>query len=136
MRGGLIALLLSLLQLTNALRLPAAAAARPLRTRTTGPLRMQADGPAGFDEGVELVSSTDNASAEKPPAPTGMQTFYDDEAGMPDIPAKPAVSDAMRQCLLNEQRGLGADANSSNPFLLVFGGVGIFVVLGAIAVNI
>ena len=38
--------------------------------------------------------------------------------------------------LINESRGLGADPNQKNPFLLVFAGVGVFVVLGALAVNI
>jgi len=37
---------------------------------------------------------------------------------------------------INEQRGLGADSNSQNPFLYVFAGVGIFVLLGAVAVNL
>ena len=41
----------------------------------------------------------------------------------------------MRARLLKEQQGLGADSNSKNPFLLVFAGVGVFVILGALAVN-
>ena len=41
----------------------------------------------------------------------------------------------MRERLINESRGLGADPNQKNPFLFVFAGVGVFVLLGAAAVN-
>ena len=51
-------------------------------------------------------------------------------------PKQPEISNAMRERLINESRGLGADPGSKNPFLLVFFGVGVFVVLGALAVNI
>mmetsp|Transcript_44283 Transcript_44283/g.88488 ORF Transcript_44283/g.88488 Transcript_44283/m.88488 type:complete len:126 (-) Transcript_44283:317-694(-) len=68
-------------------------------------------------------------------APEGYATFYDDEKDDAVLAKKPPISDAMRKKLLNEQRGIGADPNSKNPFLFVFAGVGIFVVLGALAVN-
>mgnify|MGYP007078186544 CR=1 FL=1 len=58
--------------------------------------------------------------------------FYDDDK---PIIEKPPVSNAMRERLINEARGVGADPNSKSPFLPVFFGVGVFVVLGALAVN-
>ncbi|KAL3908659.1 MAG: hypothetical protein SGPRY_009711 [Prymnesium sp.] len=63
----------------------------------------------------------------------GYQTFYDDERD--SAPKKQGLSDDMKKRLLKEQRGLGADANSKNPFLFVFAGVGVFVLLGALAVS-
>ena len=48
---------------------------------------------------------------------------------------KPTLSNTMRDKLIAEGRGLGADPNQKNPFLAVFGGVGVFVVLGALAIN-
>jgi hypothetical protein len=69
------------------------------------------------------------------PAKPGTADFYDDEMEDPVLMAKPAISDDMRKRLLNEQRGLGADSGSKNPFLAVFLGVGVFVLLGAVAVN-
>ena len=65
----------------------------------------------------------------------GYETFYDDEKEDAVLAAKPPISDSMRARLLKEQQGLGADSNSKNPFLLVFAGVGVFVILGALAVN-
>lgn len=66
--------------------------------------------------------------------PVGMQgSFYDDEVD--PTPKKPALSNEMRQRLLREQQSLGADANTKNPFLFVFAGVGAFVLLGALAIN-
>jgi hypothetical protein len=62
--------------------------------------------------------------------PDGYTTFYDDEY---EPPKKPPLSSDMRKRLLNESRSLGADANSKNPFLQVFVGVFIFVVLGYLA---
>ena len=60
------------------------------------------------------------------------QTVYDDEAKFVE---KPPISSEMRAKLIKGQQQLGSDPNSQNPFLYVFGGVGVFVVLGAIAVN-
>ena len=48
---------------------------------------------------------------------------------------QPQISNAMRDKLINESRGLGADPGAKNPFLPVFFGVGVFVMLGALAVN-
>ena len=45
------------------------------------------------------------------------------------------LSQTMKDRLIAESRGLGADPNSKNPFLPVFFGVGVFVTLGALAVN-
>ena len=41
----------------------------------------------------------------------------------------------MKERLIRESAGLGADSNQKNPFLPVFFGVGVFVLLGALAVN-
>jgi hypothetical protein len=41
----------------------------------------------------------------------------------------------MKERLIRESAGLGADPNQKNPFLPVFFGVGVFVLLGALAVN-
>jgi len=66
--------------------------------------------------------------------------LYDDE--IEDTPIvykdgqqKPGISTSMRDRLINESRGLGADPNAKNPFLYAFGAVGVFVVLGALAIN-
>ena len=40
-----------------------------------------------------------------------------------------------RPSAADESRGLGADPNQKNPFLAVFAGVGVFVVLGFLATN-
>lgn len=79
-------------------------------------------------------------SEEATPEQAGYSTFYDDESGdqpikYADGTKKPEISNSMREKLINESRGLGADPGAKNPFLLVFGGVGVFVVLGALAVN-
>jgi hypothetical protein len=84
---------------------------------------------------VQLSRALPMMQAEQPPE-EGYQTFYDDEKEDKVLKAKPAISDSMRKRLINEQRGLGADSNSQNPFLYVFAGVGIFVLLGAVAVNL
>ena len=55
---------------------------------------------------------------------------YDDESEQDD---GPQFSDAMRQKMINESRGLGGDPNQKNPFLLVFAGIGLFVLAGAIS---
>lgn len=55
---------------------------------------------------------------------------YDDESEQDD---GPKFSDAMRQKMINESRGLGGDPNQKNPFLLVFAGFGLFVLAGALA---
>ncbi|KAL1521926.1 hypothetical protein AB1Y20_021574 [Prymnesium parvum] len=103
----------------------------PIAPLARGIILMQAgDSPEGKpSEAVEVGEAT-----EAKPQTGGYETFYDDEKDT--APEKPALSDAMRQRLLNEQRGLGADANSKNPFLLVFAGVGVFVLLGALAVSL
>ena len=62
----------------------------------------------------------------------GYSTVYDDE--VPED-TKPPVSSSMRDRLIKEQRSMGADPNSGSPFLGVFGAVGVFVILGALAVN-
>ena len=65
-------------------------------------------------------------------APSAYKTVYDDE--MPPLDT-PQISEAMKQKLIRGQRSLGADPNSGSPFLLVFGAVGVFVILGFLAVN-
>ena len=105
------------------------AAARPsltVRTRTITAVE------SWYDSGIRLVSEE--------ATPAGYQTFYDDESGNDPIKyadgtRKPEISTSMREKLINESRGLGADPGAKNPFLFVFGGVGVFVLLGALAVN-
>ena len=66
--------------------------------------------------------------------PTGYTTVYDDEVDT--APKKEELSATMRERLINESRGLGADPNQKNPFLNVFAAVGVFVVLGFVATNL
>jgi hypothetical protein len=75
--------------------------------------------------------SYDDAASEE--AASGYEEFYDDEKPMVE---KPPISAEMREKLLKGQQVLGSDPNRKNPFLLVFAGVGLFVILGAIAVNL
>jgi len=122
---GLACIFLAL-SLGDAFRLTAApspAVRAPLRRIATV---MQAEPPPAQSE------------SEQPLAPAeseGYATFYDDEKEDEVLQAKPQLSNTMRERLIKEQRGLGADPNAGNPFLLVFGGVGVFVILGALAVN-
>ena len=94
---------------------------------------------------ARAITAAEDGDAVKPeeatPGQAGYQTVYDDESD-PDAPIKyadgtkkPDISNSMREKLIKESRGLGADPGAKNPFLLVFGGVGVFVVLGALAVN-
>ena len=88
---------------------------------------------------MQTEPNEEPAKQEMPAAPSesdGYTTFYDDEREDKVLAAKPQISDSMRQRLINEQRAIGADPNSKNPLLLVFGGVGVFVLLGALAVNL
>jgi hypothetical protein len=106
------------------------AAARPSLTPRVGTISAV---ESWYDSGTRLTSEQ-----AKPAA--GYQTYYDDETGdepikYADGSKKPEISSSMRERLINESRGLGADPSAKNPFLLVFGGVGVFVVLGALAVN-
>lgn len=89
----------------------------------------------GMEEGVESLSEKTAAPMEDAPQ-GGYETFYDDEKEDAVLKQKEGISNAMRERLLNESRGLGADANSKNPFLPVFFGFGVFVLLGALAVNL
>jgi hypothetical protein len=86
-------------------------------------LTMQESSP----EGDETRSSPE--ATPQPAPPKG--DFYDDERVDAVLASKPEISNSMREKLINESRGLGADPNAQNPFLYVFGAVGIFVVLGA-----
>jgi hypothetical protein len=118
--------------LANALQL-GCSGAKTLRAHTTTmnlprrtTLVMQEQKPEG-DAASDAVA---------PKADTdGYETFYDDEREDAVMAAKPGISDDMRKRLINEQRGLGADPNAKNPFIFVVGGVGVFVILGALAVN-
>lgn len=89
--------------------------------------------PADFDPATAKVAGTYKASSDgalyDDQIPEGAEVVY--TSGQ----KKPGLSDNMRKRLLSEQRGIGADPNSKNPFLLVFAGVGVFVVLGSLAVN-
>merc|ERR1719203_2197610 len=59
-------------------------------------------------------------------------TLYDDEA---TTFKSRDISDNMRARLIKEQQGIGTDPNQKSPFLAVFAGVGVFIVLGALSVN-
>jgi hypothetical protein len=92
---------------------------------------MEDGGDAGGDHGGSAAAAdTSDGLAEV--AATSSGAMYDDD--MPEL--GPGISDSMKERLIKESRGLGADPNSKNPFLLVFVGVGVFVLLGAVAVNI
>jgi len=126
MHAGALLVVISLLQATTALQLTTArrpAAAQFHLAARSLPI-MQAEG--GSDKPSEV--SAEGSDAELPAG-----DFYDDEKPMVE---KPALSNSMRDRLINESRGLGADPNSKNPFLPVFLGVGVFVILGALAVNL
>lgn len=96
-------------------------------------------------ESSDSPGAPEEATPAAPQQEGGYQTFYDDETGA-DQPIvyknadgtttqKPEISNSMRDRLINESRGLGADPNQKSPFLLVFAGFGVFVILGALAVN-
>ena len=93
------------------------------------------DGVKLADVGVEdgarlhLVIKLTSATA---PAADAAGNVYDDAA--PPPPRDP-LSKTMKERLIRESAGLGADPNQKNPFLPVFFGVGVFVLLGALAVN-
>merc|ERR1719453_3046126 len=105
---------------------PEAAAEAPLP-----PGWEEAKAPDGRPYYYQTGSSATQWNRPTTTASTG-GALYDDE--IPES-TKPPVSEAMRQRLINESRGLGSDPNQSNPFLAVFFGFGVFVVLGFIAVN-
>ena len=56
--------------------------------------------------------------------------LYDDE--IPDVAPKEMLSDNMRNRLLNEAKGMGADYNTATPNYILYVGlaVGVLVVLG------
>lgn len=88
--------------------------------------------PEGFDPAVAKSAGVYQAKSTD---------LYDDEIGegpitYSDGTKKAELSSTMRDKLINESRGLGADPNQKNPFLPVFFGVGVFVILGALAVNL
>ena len=89
--------------------------------------------PADFDPSLAKDSGMYKGTADD-------GALYDDEISdaqvtYTDGTKKPEISNAMRDRLINESRGLGADPNQKNPFLFVFAGVGVFVLLGAVAIN-
>jgi len=90
--------------------------------------------PADFDP-----TTAKAAGAYKEPSSGAL---YDDEIPEGDQVVytsgqkKPTLSNTMREKMIAESRGLGADPGAKNPFLGVFAGVGVFVVLGALAVNL
>lgn len=82
-----------------------------------------------WDPPKEMIKEMVAILEEQAPTTDGAGNFYDEDNPLP----KKEISDAMRKRLLNEQRAIGADSGSKNPFLLVFGAVGVFVVLGYFA---
>ena len=80
-----------------------------------------------------LAQETKETTWQKPgtaPAKDSAGNVYDDESEQDD---GPDFSSAMKQKMINEAGGLGADPNKKNPFLLVFFGIGVFVVAGALS---
>jgi hypothetical protein len=60
--------------------------------------------------------------------PTKDSTFYDDEVDL--TPAKPALSDSMRDRLLREaSTGLDSDSKQTNVLLYIIGAVFVLVLL-------
>lgn len=95
------------------------ASPKPLRVLdTTG------DARAGFP------TMSDKGDEVKKPVPDEKGNVYDDESPQDD---GTNLSDQMKQKMVDESRDLGGDPMSKNPFLKVFIGVGIFVLLGAVA---
>ena len=83
--------------------------------------------------GIRRIQETKETTWQRPgtaPKADAAGNVYDDESEQDD---GPQFSDTMRQKMINESRGLGADPNKQNPFLGVFAGFGIFVLLGALA---
>lgn len=110
----------------QAFRVPAPAV--PLKVRSPS-LRMQeAEPPAEPEDARAAYDAAVKAEGEM----AAGSTLFDDEKPFVE---KPPISSEMRAKLLKGQQALGSDPNSQNPFLYVFGGVGVFVILGAIAVN-
>ena len=91
------------LSTTEALRITPSAA-KPLHITRARPLFMQAEPPAP----EEAPATTNQAPSES----DGYQTYYDDERAPPK---QPEISNSMRERLINESRGLGADPGSKNP---------------------
>ena len=150
-------LLCALVASANALLLPVRTPSGPALVQRTRPTFMQAEPPT---EGV--VGDPEGATEMAPDEKDGYQTYYDDEKVLPMPPLirvyfstryffaplthasslalqapvpQTELSQTMKDRLIAESRGLGADPNSKNPFLPVFFGVGVFVTLGALAVN-
>ena len=91
------------------------------------------DKPADFDPTTSKAAGAYKASSDG--------ALYDDEIPEGDKivytsgQKKPELSSTMRDKMIAESRGLGADPNAKNPFGVVFIGVGVFVCLGAVAIN-
>ena len=82
---------------------------------------------------ASLAQETKETTWQKPgtaPTKDSAGNVYDDESEQDD---GPDFSSAMKQKMINEAGGLGADPNKKNPFLLVFFGIGVFVVAGALS---
>merc|ERR1712129_465482 len=106
--------------------------------------QMRRAGVAGAPEGWATATDdegstyywnkeTKETTWQKPgtaPTKDSAGNVYDDESEQDD---GPDFSSAMKQKMINEAGGLGADPNKKNPFLLVFFGIGVFVVAGALS---
>lgn len=139
---------LVLLLATVASGLQLVAPVRPALVRgaaRSSALRMQEDTPAaalpdGWKEykdpesGDTYYSDGKITSWEKPGVEGGVGYKVPDAALEKEIKAERQLSQTMKDKMIAESRGLGADPNQKNPFLPVFIGVGVFVVLGAISV--
>jgi len=89
--------------------------------------------PADYDPATAKAAGTYKGSSDgalyDDEIPEGTEVVY--TSGQ----KKPQLSNTMREKMIAESRGLGADPGAKNPFGAVFIGVGVFVVLGFLASN-
>ena len=108
----------------------------PMQARTLQLTHVSCRTPAAALSHTHLcgcAQETKETTWQKPgtaPAKDSAGNVYDDESEQDD---GPDFSSAMKQKMINEAGGLGADPNKKNPFLLVFFGIGVFVVAGALS---
>ena len=101
-------------------------------------------GASTYEKPADFDPATAKAVTEKYQAKGGDDGALYDDMVPEDVQvvykqtgqAKPQLSQTMKDKMIAESRGLGADPNQKNPFLGVFAGMGVFVVLGAIAINL
>ena len=99
----------------------------------------QVEGAEGLPGGVDMKLTEKEVAAFRRRFlggnKDGMGTLTQAAAAVAPPPPRDPLSNTMKDRLIRESAGLGADPNQKNPFLPVFFGVGVFVLLGALAVN-